>query len=112
MFRNGNLDCLQRSGELTDVTILVEGSTFPAHRVILAAHSDYFHRSSPRLNQSHWGVPCIYLYISWDWVGGDIYIQYHTVYPRSLDQFYMVSYYIKWVKTSWTFSILPTARFL
>jgi len=42
--RNGNLDCLQRSGELTDVTILVEGSTFPAHRVILAAHSDYFHR--------------------------------------------------------------------
>jgi len=42
--RNGNLDCLQRSGDLTDVTILVDGTTFPAHRVILAAHSEYFHR--------------------------------------------------------------------
>ena len=27
-----------------------------------------------------------------------------TVYLRSLDQFYTVTYYIKWVKTSWTFS--------
>ena len=24
-----------------------------------------------------------------------------TLCPRSLDQFYVVSYYVKWVKTSW-----------
>ncbi|XP_023328402.1 kelch repeat and BTB domain-containing protein 12 [Eurytemora carolleeae] len=42
--RNGNLDWLQRAGELTDVNILVEGVSYPAHRVILAAHSEYFHR--------------------------------------------------------------------
>ena len=28
-----------------------------------------------------------------------------TVCPRSLDQFYIVSYYMKWVNTSWTDSI-------
>ena len=44
MNRNGNLDWLQRAGELTDVNILVEGVSYPAHRVILAAHSEYFHR--------------------------------------------------------------------
>ena len=26
----------------------------------------------------------------------------HTVCPRSLDQLYVVTYYIKWVNTSWT----------
>ena len=26
-----------------------------------------------------------------------------TVRPRCLDPFYMVPYYIKWVKTSWTY---------
>ena len=45
MSRNGNLDWLQRAGELTDVNILVEGVSYPAHRVILAAHSEYFQRS-------------------------------------------------------------------
>ena len=30
--RQSNLDWLARAGELCDVTILVEGSTFPAHR--------------------------------------------------------------------------------
>ena len=29
----------------------------------------------------------------------------HTVCPRSSDPFYIVSYYIKWVTTSWTYSI-------
>ena len=28
----------------------------------------------------------------------------HTVCPRSFDPFYKVSYYIKWVQTSWTYS--------
>ena len=28
----------------------------------------------------------------------------HTVCPRSLDQFYLVSHYLKWGKTSWTYS--------
>ena len=28
-----------------------------------------------------------------------------TVCPRSSDPFYIVSYYIKWVTTSWTYSI-------
>ena len=27
-----------------------------------------------------------------------------TVYPRSSDPFYIVTIYIKWVKTSWTYS--------
>ena len=30
---------------------------------------------------------------------------YLTVCPRSSDPFYIVSYYIKWVTTSWTHSI-------
>ena len=29
-----------------------------------------------------------------------------TVYPRSGDPFYIVSYYIKWVTTSWTHSTI------
>ena len=29
----------------------------------------------------------------------------HTVCPRSSDRFYMVTYYIKWVTTSWTHNI-------
>ena len=29
----------------------------------------------------------------------------HTVCPRSSDQFYIVSYDIKWITTSWTYSI-------
>ena len=29
--------------------------------------------------------------------------QYVTVCPRSLDPLYIVTYYIKWVKTSWTY---------
>jgi len=28
-----------------------------------------------------------------------------TVFPRNLDSFYKVAYYIKWVRTSWTYSI-------
>jgi hypothetical protein len=43
--RRSNLDWLVRAEELTDVTILLEGGhAFPAHRVVLAAHSDYFYR--------------------------------------------------------------------
>ena len=30
---------------------------------------------------------------------------YDTVCPRSSDPIYIVSYYIKWVTTSWTYSI-------
>ena len=29
---------------------------------------------------------------------------YYTVCPKSSDPFYIVSYYIKWVTTSWTYS--------
>ena len=29
--------------------------------------------------------------------------------PRSADQFYVVTYYIKWVTTSWTYSTLAPA---
>ena len=38
------MDWLMKAGDLTDVTIVVEAATFPAHRVVLAAHSDYFYR--------------------------------------------------------------------
>jgi len=42
--RNSNLSYLAKAGDLTDVTIVVESTTFPAHRVVLAAHSEYFYR--------------------------------------------------------------------
>ena len=29
-----------------------------------------------------------------------------NVCPKSLDPFYIVTYYIKWVKTSWTYLII------
>ena len=35
---------------------------------------------------------------------GDI-CRYSTVRPRSLDPSYIVTYYMKWVKTSWPYSI-------
>ena len=31
-------------------------------------------------------------------------IEYSTVCPGSSDPFYMVTYYLKWVTTSWTYS--------
>ena len=34
----------------------------------------------------------------------------HTACPRSSDPFYIVSYYMEWVTTSWTHSSLHTAR--
>ena len=30
----------------------------------------------------------------------------YTVCPRSSDPFYIVRYYLKWVTTSWTYSLL------
>ena len=32
---------------------------------------------------------------------------FHTKCPSSIDPSYIVSYYIIWVTTSWTYSILP-----
>ena len=43
------------------------------------------------------------IYIS---ISNEVQSIYCTVYPRSLDQFYIVSYYIEWVKTSWIYSII------
>ena len=37
------LDNARKEGELTDVTMRVEGQTFPAHRCVLAASSQFFH---------------------------------------------------------------------
>ena len=34
----------------------------------------------------------------------------NTVCPRSSDPFYIVSYYIKWVTTSWTYSISMSTK--
>ena len=33
----------------------------------------------------------------------------YTICPRSSDPFYLVTYYIKWVTTSWTYSIKNSA---
>ena len=38
------------------------------------------------------------------WRNHERYIQY-TIFPRSSDPYYIVTYYIKWVTTSWTHSI-------
>ena len=42
-------------------------------------------------------------------MGQDLDIQYNTMCPRSSNPFYIVSYYIKWVTTSWTHSISETS---
>ena len=41
-----------------------------------------------------------------DDIGNTIQNIKHTVCPRSLDPFYILSYYIKWVTTSWTHSMI------
>ena len=38
-------------------------------------------------------------------------MQLHTVCPRSSDPFYVVTYYVKWVTTSWTYSIIHDVFF-
>ena len=35
-----------------------------------------------------------------------------TICPRSSDPFYIVSYYIKWVTTSWTYSMSHYKTFI
>ena len=47
---------------------------------------------------------------SWGYSTGDIFITIHiinlyTVCPGSSDPFYIVTYYINWVTTSWTHGI-------
>ena len=37
---------------------------------------------------------------------GSVFQIVHTACPRSLDPFYTVTYYLDWVKTSWTYSII------
>ena len=39
--------------------------------------------------------------------GKDYIFNPYTVCPRSSDPFYIVIYYVKWVTTSWTYSIQP-----
>ena len=41
--RHRNLEVLQETELFTDVVLVVEGETFPGHRVVLAAHSQYFY---------------------------------------------------------------------
>ena len=41
--RHRNLEVLQETEQFTDVTLVVEGEKFPGHRVVLAAHSQYFY---------------------------------------------------------------------
>ena len=36
----------------------------------------------------------------------------HTVCPRSSDPLYLVSYYIKWVTTSWTYGRWVDGRYI
>ena len=36
--------------------------------------------------------------------------KYGTVCPRNSEPFYVVTYYIKWVTTSWTYSIRETGN--
>jgi hypothetical protein len=40
--RGQQLETLRLAGQLTDVTILVEGMRVPAHKLVLALHSHYF----------------------------------------------------------------------
>ena len=41
--RHRNLELLQETDLFTDVCLVVEGERFPSHRVVLAAHSQYFY---------------------------------------------------------------------
>ena len=56
------------------------------------------------LNQKHerWILSCL-LYLFFEQY--ILLCRYYTMCPRSSDPFYIVSYYIKWVITSWTHSI-------
>lgn len=44
--------------QLVDVTLLCDGGSYPAHRLVLAACSPYFHQLFTRLPTQH---PLIYL---------------------------------------------------
>ena len=41
--RHRNLEVLQETDQFSDVVMVVEGERFPGHRVVLAAHSQYFY---------------------------------------------------------------------
>ncbi len=58
------------------MTILVEGASYPAHRVVLAAHSEYFHRYT--------FFQCFQCFHSYSGGGGDLPPAHRVVYCRPI----------------------------
>ncbi len=61
------MNSLRKSNTLCDITLRVENTDFPAHRIVLAACSDYFCAmfTSEVLNANkeiHWLIAIIWLY--------------------------------------------------
>ena len=60
------------------------------------------------MSKKSWPILCSNLLYN---VGQDfLNILYSTIRPRSLDPFHVVTYYKKWVKTSWTYIICTTEQ--
>ena len=57
-------------------------------------------------NVAHFHFSWVKCFISYQFLHGYVLCKIGTVCPRSSDPFYVVTYYIKWVTTSWIYSTM------
>ena len=82
------------------MTIACEGGSIKCHKIVLSASSAYFEKLFLENSCEH---PIVFLKVSC--FPHYFPIILHTVCPRSIYPYYIVTYYMKWVTFSWTHSI-------